>query len=150
MLEWEQINQSNIVWRTRNRNGILFGIKQHCDLKIQLIVNLVQVLRDQNFKYFKIFELSYLVRGLSWPWSHGSWIYNYLHNQYLSPLMLWVRISIRARCTTLCDKVCQWQVGGFLLVLRFPPPIKLMPWYNWILLKVALNTIKQTNKQTSY
>jgi hypothetical protein len=26
----------------------------------------------------------------------------------LSPLMLWVRISIRARCTTLCDKVCQW------------------------------------------
>jgi hypothetical protein len=150
MLEWEQINQSNIVWRTRNRNGILFGIKQHCDLKIQLNVNLVQVLRDQNFKYFKIFELSYLVRGLSWPWSHGSWIYNYLHNQCLSPLMLWVRISIRARCTTLCDKVCQWQVGGFLLVLRFPPLIKLMPWYNWILLKVALNTIKQTNKQTSY
>jgi hypothetical protein len=26
-------------------------------------------------------------------------------NQYLSPQMLWVRISIRARCTTLCDKV---------------------------------------------
>jgi hypothetical protein len=33
---------------------------------------------------------------------------NYLCNQCLSPLMLWVRISIRARCTTLCDKVCQW------------------------------------------
>ena len=30
----------------------------------------------------------------------------YLSNQCLSPLMLWVRISIRARCTTLCDKVC--------------------------------------------
>ena len=43
----------------------------------------------------------------SWPWSYGSWIYNYLCNQCLSPLMLWVRISIRARCTTLCDKVCQ-------------------------------------------
>jgi hypothetical protein len=27
----------------------------------------------------------------------------------LSPLM-WVRISIRARCTTLRDKVCQWLV----------------------------------------
>jgi hypothetical protein len=26
-------------------------------------------------------------------------------NQFLSPLMLWVRISIRARCTTLCYKV---------------------------------------------
>ena len=32
---------------------------------------------------------------------------NYLCNQCLSPLMLWVRISIRARCTILCDKVCQ-------------------------------------------
>jgi hypothetical protein len=45
---------------------------------------------------------------MSWQWSYGSWIYNYLCNQYLSPLMLWVRISIRVRCTTLCDKVCQW------------------------------------------
>jgi len=39
--------------------------------------------------------------GKSWPWSYGSWIYNYLCNQCLSPLM-WVWISIRARCTTLC------------------------------------------------
>ena len=30
--------------------------------------------------------------------------------------------------TTLCDKDCQyqWQVGGFLRVLRFPPPITLI------------------------
>jgi len=42
-------------------------------------------------------------------------------------LMLWVRISIRARYTTLCDKFVSdlRQVGGFLRVLRFPPPIKL-------------------------
>ena len=26
--------------------------------------------------------------------------------------MLWVRISIRAGCTTLCDKVCQWLATG--------------------------------------
>jgi hypothetical protein len=32
--------------------------------------------------------------GPSWPCSYGSWIYNYLCNQYLSPLTLWVRISI--------------------------------------------------------
>ena len=31
-----------------------------------------------------------------------------------------------------------WQVGGFLRVIRFPPPINLTE----ILLKVALNTIK--------
>jgi hypothetical protein len=50
--------------------------------------------------------------GPSWTWSYDSWIYNYLCNQWLSPLMLWVRISIRARCTTLCDKVCQWLATG--------------------------------------
>jgi hypothetical protein len=48
----------------------------------------------------------------SWSWSYDSWIYNFLCNQCLSPLMLWVRILIRARCTTLCDKVCQWLATG--------------------------------------
>jgi hypothetical protein len=50
------------------------------------------------------------LQGPSWPSSYGSWIYNYLCIQCLSPLMLWVWISIRAWCTTLCDKVCQWLV----------------------------------------
>jgi len=48
----------------------------------------------------------------SWSWSYGSWIYNYLCNQCLSPLKFWVRTPFMARCgvlnTTLCDKVCQW------------------------------------------
>jgi hypothetical protein len=48
----------------------------------------------------------------SWPWSCGSWVYNYLSNQYLSPLLLWVRVSIRVRCTTLCDKICKWLATG--------------------------------------
>ena len=26
---------------------------------------------------------------------------------YLSPLMLWVRLPPRTKCTTLCDQVCQ-------------------------------------------
>jgi len=40
--------------------------------------------------------------GPSYPWSYGGWIYNYICNQYLSPLLLWVRITIRARRITLC------------------------------------------------
>jgi hypothetical protein len=44
--------------------------------------------------------------------SYGTWIYNYLCSQCLWPLMLWVRISIRVRCTTLCDKVCQLPETG--------------------------------------
>jgi len=45
--------------------------------------------------------------------------------------------------TTLCDKGCQWlrQVGGFLRVLRFPPPLQAdLHDITEILLKVALNT----------
>ena len=52
------------------------------------------------------------MNGTTWPWSYGSLIYNYLCNQCLPPLMLWIRISVRARCTTLCDKICQWLVTG--------------------------------------
>ena len=49
-----------------------------------------------------------------WPWSYGSWIYNYLCNQCLSPLMLWLQIPLTVRCTqyTLCDKICQWMATG--------------------------------------
>jgi hypothetical protein len=83
--------------------------------------------------------------GPSWQWSYGSWICNYLNNQCLSPLMLWVRISIRARCTTLYDKVCRWLATGWC----FFPGSPVSSTNNTdrhditeILLKVALNIIK--------
>ena len=79
-------------------------------------------------------------------WSHGSWISNYLCNQCLSSLMLWVRILIRARCKTLCDKLCQWLATGWW----FSPGPTVSSTNKTdrhditkILLKVALNTIKQ-------
>ena len=60
--------------------------------------------------------------------------------------MLWVWISIRARCTTLCDKVCQWLATG----QWFSPGPPLSSTNKTdrhdiaeLLLKVALNTIKQ-------
>ena len=93
-------------------------------------------------------------RGPSWPWSYGSWIYNYICNPSLSSLMLWVRIAIRARCTTSCNDVCQWLATG-----RWFSPGPPGSCTNKtdrqdipeILLKVALNiitlTFKQTNKQ---
>ena len=67
---------------------------------------------DHHRLNFRCNVLPIFWRGPSWPWWYGSWIYNYLCNQCLSPLMLWVRISIRARCTTLCDKVYQWLATG--------------------------------------
>jgi len=51
---------------------------------------------------------------LSWSWSYGSWIYNYICNQCLSPQTLWVWIPLRwgVLDTTLCDKFCQWLLAG--------------------------------------
>ena len=70
--------------------------------------------------------------------------YNYLCSQCLSLLMLWVRISIRTRRTTLCEKVCQWLETG-----RWSSPVSSTNKTDHhditeILLKVALTTIKQT------
>jgi hypothetical protein len=72
---------------------------------------------------------------------HSDILFWRFSSQCLSPLMLWVRISIRARCITLCGNVCKW-----LATCR---------WFSQVsstnktdhhditeaLLKVALNTI---------
>ena len=99
------------------------------------------------WSYMFIYTQEIYLRGLSWPWSYGSWIYYYLCNQCLSSLMLWVWISIRARCTTLCNKVCQWLATGQWFSPG--PPVSSTNKTDRhditeILLKVALNTIKQT------
>ena len=89
---------------------------------------------------------TFLQEGLPWSWSYGSWIYNYLCNQCLSPLKLWIRILFMAKCTdtTLSDKVCQWLVTG-----RWFSPVTLFSSTNKtdgqditeILYDVTLNTI---------
>ena len=68
-----------------------------------------------------------LVLGLSWPWSYGSWIYNYLCNQCLSPLKLCVRNTFMARCTWFSPVSSTNKTGHYDITE--------------ILLKVALNTI---------
>ena len=78
------------------------------------VVHFIRSEQPSNAYIAVLYPRDSLGRGASWPWSYGSWIYNYLCNQYLSPRMLWVRISIRARCTILwCDKVCQWLATGW-------------------------------------
>ena len=88
-----------------------------------------------------------------WPWSYGSWIYNYLCNQCLSPLMLWVQISIRARCTTLCDK-CLSVICNRLVIFpgysRFPPPINWPPRYNWNVVESGVKHHQQTNNLLNF
>ena len=72
---------------------------------------------------------------------HSDILFWRFSSQCLSPLMLWVRISIRARCTTLCGNVCKWlatcrwfsQVSSTNQTDRYD--------ITEALLKVALNTI---------
>ena len=95
-------------------------------------------------------HISIMHRGPSFPLSYGSWIYNYLCNHHW--LMLQVRISIRARCTSLCDKVCQWLATGRWFSLG--PPVTSTKNTDRhditeILLKVALTIIKRTNKHNT-
>jgi hypothetical protein len=39
-------------------------------------------------------EVAVNKKGTSWSWSYGSWSYNYQCNQWLSQLILWVRIQL--------------------------------------------------------
>jgi hypothetical protein len=63
-----------------------------------------------------------VLEGPSWSLSLGRWIYNYLCNQCLSPLKLWVRIPLGRGVldTILCDKVCQWLVTARWFFLGTP------------------------------
>jgi hypothetical protein len=47
----------------------------------------------------------------SWSCSSGSWIYNYLCNQSISPLKSWFWFPIMVRCTS-CEKVCHSLAAG--------------------------------------
>ena len=85
-------------------------------------------------------------RGRLRSWSYGSWIYNYLCNQCLSPLKLWVQTPFMARCTqyNISDKACQWLATGWWLYPGTPVSstnITDCQDITEILLKVALNTI---------
>ena len=105
---------------------------------------------------------------------YGSWIYNYLCNQCLSPLTLWVRIPLRQGVpvqNTLCDKVCQWLAAGMwfspgtlvsstnktgrhditeillkvaLIKHNNPTSVYLLTWFNFVLL-MHINSIKSTS-----
>ena len=68
--------------------------------------------------YNSIIGIKHIERP-SWSWSYGSWIYNYLFNQCLSPITLCVQIPPRRGVLdmTVCDKVRRWHATA----RRFPP-----------------------------
>jgi hypothetical protein len=88
-----------------------------------------------------------------WSWSYGSWIYNYICNQGLSPLKLWFQIPFMARCSlynimweslsVTCDRSVAFSHHScFLHQINHDIPV------TEILLRVALNTITLIPKET--
>ena len=66
----------------------------------------------------------------SWSWLYGSWIYNYLCHQCLSPPNVVNSNPAHGEVYLMQHYVIKFvsdlgQDGGFLCVLWFPPPIKL-------------------------
>ena len=76
-----------------------------------------------------------IIRGSLWPWSFSSWIYNYLWNQCLTH---WC-----------CEFESQSGRGVHHYVIKFASDLRKVD-INELLLKVALNTIKQTNQPIIY
>ena len=97
-----------------------------------------------NFHFFSIIWKEWLL----WSWLYGGWIYNYLCNQYLSTLNLWVWILLMARCThttlyslsVTCDRSVVF--SGY----SSSPHQKTDHDITETLLKVALNTIILSQK----
>jgi hypothetical protein len=84
--------------------------------------------------------------GMSCSWLYGCWIYNYLCNQCLSLLTLWVRIPLRRGVldTTYCDQVFQWlSMGQWLSLVTLVSSTNKSdrPYITEILLKVALSKL---------
>jgi len=82
-------------------------------------------------------------------------LFTVICNQCLSPLTLWVRIPLRRGVldTALCDKTCQWLTTGrwFSLGTLVSSTNKTDRYdITEILLKVALDTINQTQASIMY
>ena len=87
-------------------------------------------------------------KGQSWSWSYDNSTYDYICNQYISPLTLWGQTTLR-RCvldTTVCDEFCQTcaKSGVFSEYSAFLWP----PRYNWTIAKNGVIHHKETNKLT--
>jgi len=55
--------------------------------------------REYGASRLPVYQKLIHFRRSSWLWSYGSWIHNYLCNQCLSPLKLWIRIPLMAMCS---------------------------------------------------
>ena len=67
--------------------------------KCQFQLGIILLRFTINLSYNKYYFCFLYIRGPPWSWSFDSCIYNFLCNQCLSQLKLWVRIPLMVRCS---------------------------------------------------
>jgi hypothetical protein len=128
-------DQKKVIWKSKVFN-------QHMQNRI------VDILRwkGQTDGWIMILCI-YLYIGAIMVVIDGSWIYNYLCNQWQSPLTLWVQIPLRRGVldTTLCDKSLSVTYNRSVVSSTNKTDC---PEITEKLLQVALNTINPTHPYT--
>ena len=97
---WESTKHTGRLWPSNSMSFEEFMCPFHWPSTTQIIkIHLNKVL----FWDFCLFITTLLLKKsesvvIVIVWSYGSWSYNYLCNQFLQPLNLWVRIPFMAKC----------------------------------------------------
>ena len=117
---WVMENLKKTSWIEINLQYSLMSVGNHCGPCIIQDGHHCETCIIQDDHYFTD-------PGSSWPWSYGSWIYNYLcnqcHHHWCCEMESRSGRGVQHYVTKLVSDL--QQVGGFLRVLQFPPPIKL-------------------------
>jgi len=82
-------------------------------------------LRRRILRFSRISSWWGLHVGTCWSSSYGIWIYSYMYNQCIAPLKMWVNGEVYSVQHYVIKFISNLRlVGGFLLLLWFPPPIR--------------------------
>jgi hypothetical protein len=115
MTNHNPVRQTPMKQKTTNCNSIIMN---HNPNRVRVSV-VLSCLTPLSKIFFWLIVVIVCLTGLdlciwiavwpSWSWSSGTWTYDYLWNQCLLPLTLWVRIPPRCGIlnTTFSDKDCQ-------------------------------------------
>jgi len=134
------------LWGRRRRGRMVIGFTCQTGVLTLMFDGEKMRFKLNTFLCDKVFFIDKQHAGnfvCEWPSSYGSWIYNCLCNQCISPLKLWVRIPFKARCTRYSIMWLSLSVisGSFPGYSGFLPNKTDSHDMTEILLKVPLNTI---------
>jgi hypothetical protein len=114
---WESIEMiiSNLVFSYQTNSKLSWICLEHFCI-MSLLQSQISFKRHEYILFCKGVRVMVFI-----VWELDLQLSNYISNQCLSSLTLWVRIPLRQGVldTTLCDKVCQWLAAGLWFKLSW-------------------------------